>query len=242
MLIKTRGIILRSMKYGETSIIADVFTEQKGLRSYIISGVRSAKARHSAGLLQIMSLVDMVAYHRDDKDLNRIKEIKAAYLYQNLPFNMVKSAVGQFMAELAQKTIHEPEQNQALFDFLYHAFQSLDQNASSVGNYHLQFMLQLSGFLGFMPHGHFSEATPYFDQQEGLFLREPPPHRHYLNPSFSAQISDLLQLDLEHGHECLISREDRKRLLIAIIDYYRLHIDHFPTLHSHEILETVLGS
>ena len=142
MLIKTRGIILRSMKYGETSIIADVFTEQKGLRSYIISGVRSAKARHSAGLLQIMSLVDMVAYHRDDKDLNRIKEIKAAYLYQNLPFNMVKSAVGQFMAELAQKTLHEPEQNQTLFDFLFHAFQSLDESTDPVGNYHLQFMLQ----------------------------------------------------------------------------------------------------
>lgn len=242
MLIKTRGIILRSIKYGETSIITDIYTEEKGLRSYIISGVRSAKSRHSAGLLQIMSLIEMVAYHREEKDLNRIKEIKAAYLYQSLPFDMLKSAVGQFMAEVSQKTLQEPEQNQPLFNFLFHAFQYLDQTKHTVGNYHLQFMLQLSGFLGFLPHGHFTEETPYFDQQEGLFLREPPPHRHYLNPNFSAQVSDLLHFDLEHGHECPISRQDRKLLLKDIIDYYRLHIDHFPTLHSHEILETVLGA
>ena len=241
MLIKTRGIILRSIKYGETSIIADIYTEQQGLRSYIISGVRTAKARYSAGLLQIMSLVDMVAYHRAEKDLNRIKEIKSAYLYQQLPFNIVKSSVGQFMAELAQKTIHEPEQNQALFNFLFHAFQYLDQNPNPVANYHLQFMLQLSGYLGFLPHGIHSESTPYFDQQEGLFLATPPPHRYYLNPNFSAQLSTLLQLDFEHGHECQISKQERKLLLNAIIDYYRLHIDNFPTLHAHEILVTVLG-
>ena len=93
MLIKTRGIIFRSIKYSETSIITDIFTEEKGLRTYIISGVRKKNARVSASLLQVMSLVDLVVYHRDDKDMTRIKEIKAAHIYQSLPFEIAKSSI-----------------------------------------------------------------------------------------------------------------------------------------------------
>ena len=59
MLIKTRGIIFKSIKYSETSLILDVYTEELGLQKYIISGVRSKKARTTAGMLQIMSLLDL---------------------------------------------------------------------------------------------------------------------------------------------------------------------------------------
>ena len=54
-----------------------------------------------------MSLVNLVVYHRDDRDLTRIKEVKASHVYQNLPFDVRKSAVGQFMIEIARKTIRE---------------------------------------------------------------------------------------------------------------------------------------
>ena len=119
MQIKTRGIVLRSMKYSETSIIADIYTEERGMRSYIISGVRSKKAKIKASQLQIMSLVDMVAYDRQEKGLNRVRELRAAYVFQSLPFDVRKSAVGLFMAELARKTVREPEENKRLFNFLF---------------------------------------------------------------------------------------------------------------------------
>ena len=85
-MIKTRGIIFRSIKYSETSIIADIFTEEKGLRSFIISGVRTKKAKVSASIMQVMTLVDLVAYFRENKDLHRIKEIKVEHVYTSLPF------------------------------------------------------------------------------------------------------------------------------------------------------------
>ena len=93
MLIKTQGIIFHTKKYSESSLIVDIYTQEKGLRSYIISGVRSKKSKVSASLVQIMSLVDLVVYHRDDRDLTRIKEIKPAHVYQSLPFDVRKSAL-----------------------------------------------------------------------------------------------------------------------------------------------------
>ena len=77
MVIKTRGIVLRTVKYSETSVIVDIFTEHFGLRSYIISGVRTSKSKVAAGLLQVMSLVEIVAYEKAEK-LNRLTEIRAA--------------------------------------------------------------------------------------------------------------------------------------------------------------------
>src|SRR5690606_27448832 len=88
MLLKTRGIVFRSVKYSETSLIVDIYTEEKGLRKYIISGVRKARSSVSAGLFQVMSLVDIVGYEREGKDLNRLKEIRPAYIFRAIPFDL----------------------------------------------------------------------------------------------------------------------------------------------------------
>ena len=65
MLIKTRGIIFKALKYSETSLILDIYTEEKGLRNYIISGVRNKKSKLKTGLLQPTMLVEMVAYEKN---------------------------------------------------------------------------------------------------------------------------------------------------------------------------------
>ncbi|MEL6864252.1 MAG: DNA repair protein RecO [Bacteroidota bacterium] len=241
MLIKTRGIIFRSVKYGETSFITDIYTEEKGLRNFIISGVRRPKSTVSAGLLQVMSLVDMVTYYREDKEMNRIKEIKAAHIYTQTPFDMMRSAVGMFMVELARKTIREKEENKALFNFLYGSFKYLDETKDSVANLHLKFMLDLTVFAGFLPNGQYSEQYPYFDLQEGEFTADEPMHFHYLQPESSQLMSQLLFAETTDCHQFTISREQRRSLLRSLIDFYRLHIDNFPKLNTHEILEEVLG-
>ncbi len=241
MLIKTRGIVLKTKKYSETSIIADIYTEEKGLRSYIISGVRSKKARVSAGLLQITSLVDIVAYHREGKDLTRLKEIRPHHVYRSIPFNMFKGAVGMFMVELAHKTIRGEEAQQGLFDFLLSNFVFLDETPHPIANLHLHFLINLTEHLGFLPSDAFSEDSPVFDLREGRFLRSAPTHPYWLAPEIGGKFSQLLQLPKEQCHTVLFSRQERKSLLQGILNYYRHHIENFPPIHSHEILEEVLG-
>lgn len=241
MLIKTRGIVFRSIKYSETSIIADIYTEEKGMRSYLINGVRSKKAKIKASLLQIMSLVDMVAYDKNTKGLNRIKEMRSAYIYQSLPFDIRRSAVGLFIAEIARKTIREPEENDRLFNFLFQSFQFLDTTKNSIANVHLWFLLRLSGLLGFMPGGQWTEQTPFFDLEEGLFVASTTSHIHFLKEDESRLVDYLLDLPLEECHTLSITNQVRKELLRQLIDYYRLHIENMPEINAHLILEEVFG-
>ena len=240
MLIKTRGIVLRTKKYSETSIIADVYTEAKGLRSYIVSGVRSKKAKVSAGLLQIMSLVGLVAYHHDDRDLTRLKEIKPLYVFQNIPFDVMRSAVGMLMTEVARKTMHGQEEQPEFFEFLLANFRFLDETQQPFANLHLHFLINLTAFLGFMPGDTFSEDSPYFDLKEGSFSSVNPAHQHWMNQDLSEKLSHFLHLHLEDAHTIKMNREQRRQLLRHILDYYALHIESFPTIHSHEILEEIM--
>lgn len=241
MLIKTSGIVLRTKKYSETSVIADIFTEAKGLRSYLVSGVRTQNARVSAGLLQIMTPVEIVAYHRDDRDLTRLKEIKPLHIFHALPFDVRRSAVGMFMTELARKTIHGHEEHPELFSFLLENFVFLDETTRPFSNLHLHFMLKLTEYLGFLPGGRFSVVTPVFDLQEGIFTGDNPTHPHTLSAFYSEKTGQLLALPKEKCHEVELSREERRTLLRQLLDFYRLHIEHFPVIHSHEVLEEVMG-
>lgn len=240
MLIKTRGIIFRSVKYSETSIIADIFTEEKGLRSFIISGVRSKKAKVSASILQIMTLVELVAYFREDRDLHRIKEIKVDQVYTSLPFDIVKSAVGLFMIELARKTIRESEENQKMFTFLFETFRLLDATEKPVSNLHISFMIELSAFLGFMPEGKYVDEKSFFDLKEGVFVEVAPAHIHWLNHNQSALLNRFLNTEIWGSHSIKIDKVSRKELLNNLLLFYRLHIENFQKINAHQILEEVL--
>ncbi|NUQ26790.1 MAG: DNA repair protein RecO [Saprospiraceae bacterium] len=241
MLLKTRGIVFRTLKYAESSIIADIYTEDKGLRKYIFNSVRKAKSRISPSVLQVMSLVDLVAYEREDRDLNRVKEIQPAYVYHTIPFDVKKGAVGLFMAEIIRKTIREEEENRPLFSFIYDNFCHLDQTTHSIANAHLYFMLEFSAYLGFLPGGEANKQTPFFDLSEGVFVSQIPSHLYYLDERHSILLHYLLHASPETHHELKLTREERRHLLQHLLDYYRLHIENFPDIHAHQILFEVLN-
>jgi DNA repair protein RecO (recombination protein O) len=238
MIIKTRGIILRSVKYSETSLILDIYTEAKGLRSYIVSGVRTPKAKVSAGLLQVMSLVDMVCYDKDDaQTLNRIKEIKAAHTYTSLIFDVVKASIGQFIAEVARRTIREAEQNEALFNVLFDIFVFLDETQTGYANLHLTFLLELSHHFGFHPHLETYTEGSVFDLKEGVFTTQEV--THFINRNLAKILRGLLETQWYKSGDVKMTREERRLLLNELLNFYRYHIDNFPEINSHKILQEI---
>ena len=128
MLHTTYGIVLKTIKYAETSVITKVYTEAFGVQSYIVNGVRSTKSKNNkAGLLQPLTLLDMVVYYKEGRDLHRISEMKNAFIFTAIPFEVVKRSIGIFMVEIMSKSIREEESNPDQFEFLWNAVQLLDQ-------------------------------------------------------------------------------------------------------------------
>ena len=242
MLHHTKGIVFSTVKYSESSVVAKIYTEELGLQSYMINGVRRAKASTKPALLQPLTLLDMVVYFRENKNLQRIKEVKLAYTFVAIPFDIVKSSVALFMAEILYKTIKETaESNQEQFDFLYHYIQFLDQTPESVANVHLHFLLNLSRYLGFHPQNNFDkEKCRLFDLQEGIFVGQRPVHPHYFDPNCSEVLSILMESRVQHLHEIRLKRSLRRVLLDGLIQYFELHIENFREVKSIRILNEVL--
>ena len=239
-MLHTRGIVFRTIKYGETSVIADIFTEEKGLRSFIGGSVRTAKSRMPFGLFQPMMVVDLVAYFRDaDEHLNRLKEIRASEVFQRIPFEIKRGAVVLFMAEICRKSIHNGEENPEIFQFLLEQLRWLDHTDQPIANQHLHFLLHFSGYLGFQPQDESKEEV-FFDLQEGTFLPTPPPHTLYLEPQQAKPLLELLHQPVHRCHEVRLSKAERKTLLHGLLQFYQLHVPGFTEIHTPAILEMVM--
>lgn len=241
MLIKTRGVVLRTLKYSESSLIVDIYTEELGIQSYIISGVRSKKAKIKGSVLQVMSLLDLVVYHKKGKSLNRTKEVKPAIVYRSIPFNIIKSSIGLFMVELARKTIKEAESNVELFDFLFNSFSLLDELETGVTNFHLFYTVRLTSYLGFEPSRRRTSDELYFDLKAGAFKTHKPGHFAYLDEKLSDLMAMLL---IQPFNEICLLQLDRNLkhvFLEKMMLFYQLHIENLATINSPEVLREVMN-
>jgi DNA repair protein RecO (recombination protein O) len=242
---KTRGIVLRTVRYGETSIIASIFTELFGIQSYIVNGVRvtSKKGSGKANLFQPGSLLELVVYHNELKNLQRLKEFRWAHVYEQIFFNVFRNAIALFMIELLQRSLKQPEPNPALFEFAEDAFLHLDKASDAeAANFPLYFALHLSSFYGFRLADRYSERLAYLDLQEGEFTPERPAHNYYLEQEDSAIVSNLLRvMQPSELSQIRLNQETRRRLLHGMETFYALHIQDFGTMKTLPVLEAVLS-
>ncbi len=240
-LYNTRGIVLHHVKYGETSIVARIYTEKFGLQSYMIKGVRTKKARIPYSLFQPGTLLEMVVYRNEKHTLQHVRDTRCEYLYTTALHDIRKSAVLLFMTDILYKTIREEEENQELFDFIHHSLVGLDEVAGQASNFHLVFLVRLARFLGFSPRNNYSDRNPYFNMSEGEFYsgREKP--GLYMDPPLTRLFSDVLQADYESLSQLKVPSSARHELLEGILAYYGVHSPFVKDIKSHLILREIFS-
>jgi DNA repair protein RecO (recombination protein O) len=244
MIHKTKGIVLRTVKYGETSVIVTILTELFGLQSYLVNGVRtvSGKGASRAGMFQPAAILDLVIYYQETKNLNRLKEYGWSHLYQYIFSDVVANSVALFMIELLQKCLKQPEPSPELYYFIEDALTRLDKSGLQVqANFPLFFALHLAGFFGLRIDDNYSEKRNYLDLREGYFIEEKPAHPHYLENPLSEISSHLLKIQQPEELAGLpLNKEKRRLLLSAYEDFYSMHIPGFTPLKTLPVLRMIL--
>lgn len=238
-LLSTKGLVLHTTKYGETSIIAKVFTRQLGVRSYIIKGVRNARSRTKQNLLQPLSYLDLVVYNNPKNQLNYIKEMQVVAIWDNIVSHPVKTSILFFINELLYKTLHEEEPNSEIFDYVVDTLTDIDKETPGNNIQHLPiyFLLHLSLLLGIGPLNNYSRHENFFDIQEGRYVASP-------NDTTLSRDTSLLFHDYLVGESSYLPSvplKQRTTIINALVAYYQLHLTGFKNFQSHEILHTVLS-
>jgi len=242
MIHKTKGIVLRGIKYGETSLVVTVFTELFGVQTYMVNGVRSSKKSSAkANQLQPGAILDLMVYHSDQKSMQRIKEFSWSILYQHVLSDVIKNSIALYIVELLQKCLKQPEQNTALFYFCEDVLLALDQADKLVtANMPLYFALQLPYFFGFKINDDYSEIQNILDLQEGCFVQEQPIHPNFVEGINAALTASLLKV--QHPIDLAsfpLHHSVRRQLLNRYHEYYNLHIPDFGELKTMTVLADV---
>ena len=243
MIYTTKGIVLRTVKYGETSVIVSILTSSFGMQSYIVNGVRTQSKTSKAHFFQPSSMLDMEVYHNELKNLQRIKELKWSYLYRHILSDVTKNSVALYMVELLHKCLKQPEVNTDLFHFCEDAFIRLDVAERDItANFPLYFGIQLAHFLGLSIQDNYSSEKKYFNIKEGNFTAHPSPNDSFLESDLSHHFSQLLKaLQPEELKEIRINKHIRKSLLYALEHYYLYHVPEFGAMKTLPVLHEVLG-
>ena len=245
MVHATKGIVLRTVKYGDTSIITTVYTELFGVQSYIVKGVRQSSKTSSgkAGFFQPSAMLDMEVYHNEQKPLQFIKEYQWSYLYEKVLFDVVRNAIAIYVIELLQHSLKQPEANPELFYLIEDSLKQLDRGSDALaGNLPLYFTLHLASELGFQLQGTWSEQTPVLDLQEGMFVTHIPEHPYYLEGNQALTTAKLSSLTFYNDLEKFqLNRDLRRHLLMAYQTFLSLHIPDFGEMRSFGILQEILS-
>ncbi len=237
---KTRGIILQTTDYSETSLVVKIYTEHGGIGSFIVGGVRTRNGRFKSNLFQPLSLVELVASGSPSGSMRRITDIQLAPPFSGIPGNIVKSSIAIFLAEVVLRSIREEEANPVLFEFLHNSIQILDLSQGNCSRFHICFMVQLTRYLGFYPQGAYTKNSGFFDLQEGTFTGIQPSHPVILEKEPAALLYRIMMAGFENYQSVELTSQSAKELLGALVTYFEIHHTQGSSIRSHMVLEEVL--
>jgi len=239
-IISTEGIIFRTLKYAETSIICDIFTKERGLKSYIVSGVRKSGKNATGTLYQVGNIVMITAYDGTDDKLQRIKEIHLAHHYQQIGIHVIKSSIILFMMEVCRNSIKEKEENVVLFDFIKNYLLYVDEVGKPPSCVLHLYLIELSYMLGFGPSvDDFSEGLR-FDLLNGEFSHDFTSH-YLVSAAESAALYKIIGSDISNIDQIQIKNQMRVELLDHLLMYFRLHVPTFTESQAIRVIRQVFG-
>lgn len=239
MIIKTKGYVLRTIKYGEHQLIADIFTESNGLLTFIVPGARKAGVHSKAIFLQTLSSLELIIEVQEGKNLQKIKEIKFDRLFTNIQMDIRKGSIVLFLGDVLRNCIKENAPNKELYEFIDLNLQFLDQTNKGFTNLSIYFLLHLTAHLGFFPLNEWSETHTSLNLKEGYFEPFTEIMEHNLETEPSKLLNQFMNIHLQKIGSIALSREQRLYLIDKIIWYYRYHLDYFQELKSLHVLKEI---
>ena len=232
----TEALVINTIKYGDTSLIAHCFTERFGKQTYMLKGILSSSRK---GLLQKsyfqpLSLLEFETAPQPTERLGYIKEARLTYGFSNLPFVIQKSTLALFLSEVLLQVLQEEGQaNTSLFSFLKKSIITLDK-IDYIGVFHLLFLFQLSNYIGFYPL-IVDSKHPYFDLKNGCSTTIIPA-QDFLEGALKNLWFSLCGMKFDTQIVNPINKIHKKRLLEQLLFYYQLHLHNFKMPKSTSIL------
>lgn len=232
MIVSSKGIVLASFPYSESSVICKVYTRDHGINSFLLKGARTAKSKQKLAAMRSLQPIEVVHY-RGRSDLYLVKEIRISEPLHSIASSAEKTCIALFLSELLVKCLHEEVADDQLYDFLHSSVSWLDLSDEYL-NFHLQFMLQLSRYLGFYPKTVESFYSSSFGELQ--IAGSGASHREV-----QTILNELIERPEYNAPRLAITNEQRRTLLAAAVRFYGFMLEKHLEIKSLPVLESIFS-
>jgi len=241
MLEKTKGIVLHQIKYTDSGIIVQMYTQKFGRQSFLIKGMRNRKTGKHNILFQPMFILDIELYYKPTRDMQSLKELSVSFTPYNIYNNIKKSSVAIFLGEVLTSVLKEESPHEELFEFIKESIMYFDMSNEGYANFHIAFLAGLSSFLGFEPGPRLDREDAFFDMTNGVFVSLPPVHGNYANEEITNILADFFVASYDTISNIALTGKMRNDVLEALVKFYSLHLPGLKKIKSLEVLKEVFS-
>lgn len=251
-IVTTSAVVLRSVKFQESSRIVTFYTEQFGRLAGIVKGARKSAGRFGSSL-QPMSQVSVVVYRKAGREVQTVSQCDLTVAYRRIPLELERMAVGLQMVELVTMITHDEEENRPLFDLLSGSLCALDEESDPGWMLLYHFEIRLAGIFGFRPdfNGCAGCGRPFGEglaggemvrvdiERGGPLCRDcdSPGRRCVLISAAELQLLRDLSVRSRPGPGGIATRSERVEKFL--FDFYAFHLPGFRRLRSGEVFRQV---
>ena len=228
---ESRAIALLNHKYGEGAVIAKIFTEEYGLKSFSVKRNKSKKSKNKILLLDKMNLLTINAKNNSKKEIQYLSEINLAYAYQNT--SLKNKLIRLFIAEVLSKALIDSERNINLFQFIWNTNTQIDNLENVNNNFCIIFLIQLSEFLGISPSTE-NIDLPYFNLSSGNFTNIKNKNEEIIKGEVINYFKRLIIKE-----NVIIPYQSRQELIKILFRYYSIHHINLSNIKSYEVIESL---
>ncbi len=227
------GIFLHRLSYSESSLIVRFYTLEHGTQSFMFKGAKKKKG------LNLMPLSTYeLTYYGTTGSLLQLTSAESEYLSLHTQYDIPKTSIAFFMAELLDQCLRDTPKDVTLFNFIQAEINWLDAT-SEYTNYPIWFLLEASKHLGFYPNLEGNHNT--FNLAEGMVGLPYNALPTIVTGDAIAVLRDALQDTKEMFLSRAIQKATRQELLNHLLTFFNYHQQNFRGLKSLEILQEVLA-
>ncbi|MCL1821667.1 MAG: recombination protein O N-terminal domain-containing protein [Prolixibacteraceae bacterium] len=231
---------MNTIKYGDNNLIVNIYTDKFGRQSYLHTLSRTSKSKNKAGLFQPLFILEIEAWQKSGRNLQRIKEARNVYPYKSIPFQVIKTTQAIFIAEFMGSILREEGSDQPLFHFVENALIAFDEMCEGAACFHIWLLAHLTDFLGVMPDIE-NAGGEWLDMQKGIFVASEPAHSRFMNPEMAGMFRKMLLTNICEIHTFKYPGEKRNQLLGNILTFYHQHFNNISGLKSSEIFKDIFS-
>ena len=151
-IIKTKGIILNTQPFKESSLIASILTNKFGKIKVLAKGVRRPKSK-ICGALEPFSLDDIIFYKRESKEIYNLSDAEIIQSYEKIRCNLEKVNAAMVLCEFFNKTLPSEEYDEHSFGLLFNFLEELENaEESTIRSLTFRYLIKVLVGAGVRPH------------------------------------------------------------------------------------------